>query len=194
MHGESGVIRNVKIYDPPVSIGSLYKSGTPFDKVDRTKPEGVYYCKTIVTTTNQLIELYPQKTASSDIMKQIAKHAFDVDFKRLHASKKMIFSFQYRGAYGPELFLCFFEDKGCKYHMPLVMVLEGKYWRQETDLRCSAALIAIFDLTKKHNLYHKKQITKADIDAFLDDCRHLDEIIKAGMEKDPGHYSRVQQL
>jgi hypothetical protein len=127
-------------------------------------------------------------------MKGILKDELTPQFKQSNRLKQIVFSFYYTGNYGPHYWFGYDLDKRYSGCSTFFLEQQEGVWKQECDVGKYPVVIAIFDLGKKHKLYHKNQITKADIDAFLDDCHHLDEIIKTGMEKDPGHYSRVQQL
>ena len=192
----SGIVRNVVIYKPSTTIGSLYNKNMTFDKVDRTLPEGTLFCKTKSENPNQVKQLY---TASANknkyMMKIIRERGVSIEFKNEISQKKLLFSFYYYGTYGPPLWFCVFESADGALRSPFIFEKENNKWREVVDSGKYPVIIAVFDLGKKHKIFDGKiPLNQKIIDAFINDCRDIDTIISAGMAKDPEHYGPVQML
>jgi len=192
----AGTVRNVVIYKPSTTIGSLYNKNMTFDKIDRTLPEGTLFCKIKSENPNQVEQLY---TASANknkyMMKMIQKREISIEFKNEISQKKLLFSFYYYGTYGPPLWFCVFESADGALRSPFIFEKENNKWREVVDSGKYPVIIAVFDLGKKHKIFDGKiPLNQKIIDAFINDCRDIDTIISAGMAKDPEHYGPVQIL
>ncbi|MDF7802137.1 hypothetical protein P4C99_21880 [Pontiellaceae bacterium B1224] len=192
----STVITNLVVYDPSTVVGLLCKPDTPFDEIDRSRPENVLFCKTIAENTSQLEKLYPVSVNNdTDIMKMIRSDEISVSFHSEWSQKKLIFSFYYCGTYGPPHWFCFIDTPDSKIRVPAFLELENKAWRQGVDIAKYPVRVAFFDLCKKHGMYDAtKTIGQKGIDSFINDCRNIDDIITDGIETDPEHYESVQIL
>ena len=192
----SGVVREVVVYKTSMSIGSLYKENPSFKEIDRTHPEGVLFCKTRTENADQVEELY---TASANenkyMMKMIRDRGVSAEFKKSISHKTLLFSFYYYGSYSPSHWFCLFESQDGTSRAVFFLEQENSIWRQGTDVAKYPVRIAFFDLAKKHNLFDtKRELSRANIDAFINDCRNIDDVISKGMIEDPEHYGPVQIL
>lgn len=192
---ESEIIRKVTLYKPSMTIGDLHDANKSFDKIDRKKPERTLFSKTVVENNDQLGKIYTASVKESEIMQVIQEDESSEKYKNEISQKKVLFSFYYYGYYGPPYWFCFFESPGISFRIPVFFELENNEWRQETDIGKYPVLIAFFDLGKKHGVFDgKKPLTQSDIEAFINDCRNLDDIIAKGMSENPEHYGPVQIL
>jgi len=192
----SGTVRNVVIYKPSTTIGSLYNKNMTFDKVDRTLPEGTLFCKTKSENPNQLKKLYTTSVNKDKyMMKEIQRDETSAGYKDRISQKKLLFSFYYYGTYGPPLWFCIFESADGALRSPFISEKEGNMWRQVVNSGKYPVMIAVSDLGEKHKIFDgKTPLNQKIIDAFISDCRNIDTIISAGMAKDPEHYGPVQIL
>ena len=192
----SGVIRDVVVYEPSMSISSLYKEGLSFEKIDRTHPEGVLFCKTRTENTDQVERLYTASANSNKYMMEIIRNReTSSGFKKEISQKTLLLSFYYYGVHSPTHWFCLFESPDGTSRAVFFLEQENSAWRQGTDVAKYPVRIAFFDLVKKLNVFDTKRIlSRGDIDAFIDDCRNIDSIITTGMAEDPEHYGPVQIL
>jgi hypothetical protein len=192
---ESGIIRNVVLYQPSTKIGDLYNANKSFNEIDRTLPERTLFSKTKVENKTQLEKIYTSSVQKSEMMQVIQGDEASEKYKNDIRQKEVLFSLYYHGSYGPPYWFCFFESPGISFRVPVFLELENDEWRQETDIGKYPVIIAFFDLGKKHGVFNGgKPLTQSDIEAFINDCRNLDDIITAGMAEDPEYYGSVQIL
>lgn len=191
---DSTDVRNkVIVYDPPISIASLYKGNPAFDEIDFTQPEGVLFAKTRVKSTNQLDKIYCTEMRNErEIMDLARSQELSDSFKKEWGQNELIFSFYYSGIYGPPHWFGIADNPEGSYRVPLLLVLNDGSWCQYGDVGKYPIRIAFFDLCEKHDMFDKeKPLTQTDIEVLINDWRNIDDIISKGMEEDPEHYGPV---
>ena len=191
------VIQEVKIYKPGTTIGSLFEENLSFEEIDRSEPMGTLFSKTRVTDPHQIHEIYVSEVLKDDfMMEMIYKRWTNTTALVRFSNKEPLFSFHYEGLHGPPMWFCFFEtqlNKEKRVRIPFSLELEDGAWRQVTNVAKYPVMIALGDLRKKHKIsYASTPLTPKVLNAFLDDCQQIDEIITERMQTDPDYYSPVQ--